>query len=498
MPTAHRRVVSSGRSRIIGSLTALAALTALAGGVVATPAALADAPITATPIAPTSPLCTPRSQPVAPGLSLVSDLAVNARLHDLTLHSGAMQRDVHVYVLLPRGYDPSTRYPVLLLLHGHGGGYKDWVDHDVAGVLDSSGRTPLITVMPDGGYDGFYSDWYGTDVLDASTRPTSPPAWESFHIRELLPWIDAHYPTIADRGHRFVAGLSMGGFGTMSYAARHPDVFGAAGSFSGAVYPDSVYPLGPIGQQEASNLPDGKPADRCIWGDPATQDVVWRDHDPTELARNLSSVRIFLASGDGIPAGRHDDPTRPNPGGMLVENAVYQENLQFGLALDARGIPHQDDFYGPGVHDWPYWRDDLGVFLDGTVRDAINDKRTPAAPPKGTFDFESAATTFSAWGWSFTAHRDVAEMTYLDRVGSHGLFVRGSGKLDVVTAALYPPNSAHSVSIRGLVPGTSTSTADAAGRLRFQVDLGPSHLTQQYLFGPVAEATFAPALVRIS
>lgn len=493
MAMARRRlVVGSALLAVIGSLGAMV------GGAVAAPAPVAGAGLAVTPIGPTSPLCTPRTQPAVSGLSLVSDVPVDARLHDLTFWSTAMQGNVHAYVLLPRGYDPSARYPVLLLLHGHGGGYQDWVNHDVRGVLDSFGRTPLITVMPDGGYDGFYSDWYGTDVLDASTRPTSPPAWETFHIRELLPWIDAHYPTLADRGHRFVAGLSMGGFGTMSYAARHPDLFGAAGSFSGAVYPDSTYPLGPLGQQEASNLPDGKPADRCIWGDPATQDVVWRDHDPTELARNLSTVRIFLASGNGVPVGRHDDPTKPSPGGVLVENAVYQENLQFALALDARGIPHHDEFYGPGVHDWSYWRDDLGVFLDDTVLDAMENEHPPPTPPYGTFDFESAARAFSVWDWSFLTHRDPVEMTYLDRVGFDGFLVRGSGRLDVVTGALYVPLSRHSVSIVGAVPSTDSLRADAAGRLHFQLDLGPSHVTQQYVFGPPAEAAFTPALVKIS
>src|SRR5205807_6226435 len=134
---------------------------------------------------------------------------------------------------------------------------------------------PVIVVMPDGGYDGFYSDWYGTDT-DGHT-PAPAPAWETFHVRELIPWVDATFPTVIGRGGRAIAGISMGGFGTMSYAARHPDVFVAAASFSGAVDPDQDYPLTPVGQTAFANGADRKPLDNCVWGDPVTEQVIWRD-----------------------------------------------------------------------------------------------------------------------------------------------------------------------------------------------------------------------------
>jgi S-formylglutathione hydrolase FrmB len=405
---------------------------------------------------------------------------------ELTFSSRAVDSVVHVNVLTPVGYDPSgaTRYPVLYLLHGHGGRYSDWVNHGVADVV--AGMNAIV-VMPEGGYDGFYSDWYGTD-LDGHTSG-SAPAWETFHIRELLPWIDLHYPTIADRQGRAVAGLSIGGFGSMSYAARHPDLFAAAAAFSGTVDPDLDWPLGPIGQGIVANLPDRKPPDNCIWGDPVTQSVVWRDHDPTELAGNLRGISLFLASGNGLP-GTFDNPARPNPGSTLTEQGIWQMNQAFDRALAQAGIAHVTDFYGNGTHDWPYWLRDLRTFLPQL-------ETTFAAKPSSLpmFDFETARAPFSIQDWMFTPHRDVTEMTYLTKVGPLGLDARGSGTLHVDTAPSFVPFRSYRLS-RAAIP--SLVVADPGGRLHFDVDLGPSHETQQYIFGPQVEATFAHAHITIS
>ena len=71
------------------------------------------------------------------------------------------------------------------------------------------------------------------------------PGWATYHVHELVPFIDASYPTVASRSARAVAGLSMGGFGAMSYAGRHPAtsghpaMFKVAASFSGAL--DMLY-----------------------------------------------------------------------------------------------------------------------------------------------------------------------------------------------------------------------------------------------------------------
>ena len=142
-------------------------------------------------VTPGSPGCVPRPAPPTPGqLTIVSEKPLDARVTDLDLHSPAMQQDVHVNVMLPAGFDPSgaTRYPVLYLLHGALGGYMDWYrDGDVEKLI---GNTPMIVVMPDDGYDGSYSDWYG--LISGASGPV--PAWETVHTRELVPFIDYSLP----------------------------------------------------------------------------------------------------------------------------------------------------------------------------------------------------------------------------------------------------------------------------------------------------------------
>jgi len=85
----------------------------------------------------------------------------------------------------------------------------------------------VLVVMPEGGPVGWYSDWWNHGA-------GGPPAWETFHLRELRQVLEAGHGA-GDR--RVIAGLSMGGFGALSYAARQPGLFHAVASYSGAVHP---------------------------------------------------------------------------------------------------------------------------------------------------------------------------------------------------------------------------------------------------------------------
>src|SRR6266581_2669662 len=123
--------------------------------------------------------------------------------------AGLVVPDSTVRVLLPTDYDGHRRYPVLYLLHGAGDTFATWSER--TDVQDFSAQFPLIIVMPDGGHDanaGFYSDW-----ADGSRQ------WETFHTSVLKKYIDRHFRTMSSWKHRAAAGLSMGGFGAMSYAA---------------------------------------------------------------------------------------------------------------------------------------------------------------------------------------------------------------------------------------------------------------------------------------
>src|SRR5205823_3466123 len=156
--------------------------------------------------------------------------------------------------------------------------------------------------------------------------------------------------------HGAVAGLSMGGFGAMSYAARHRGLFRAAASFSGAVDTRYVEPASGIGFNIFHDT-FGTPDDR-VWGNQVTDEATWRAHNPTDRAADLGGVELFVATGTGTPGGpAGDDPS--NPGGYFIEQVIFQMNLSFGRALDAAGVPSHRDFYLGGYHGWPYWEREL-------------------------------------------------------------------------------------------------------------------------------------------
>ena len=273
---------------------------------------------------------------------------------DIPVPQGLIVPESHVRVFLPAGYATSGKsYPVLYLLHGAGDTYKTWSSN--TDVYELTASLDLIVVMPDGGRNseaGWYSDW-----ADGSRQ------WETFHIGVLVPYVDANFRT---NGKRVIAGLSMGGFGAMHYAARHPELFGAVASFSGAL--DTLYGF-PVSGVAFAALHDmfGTPNDN-VWGNQISDEKNWEDNNPASRVAKLKCTPLFLASGDGIPAasaasplvggpGSHEDPA--NPGGYLIEAFIFQLNLSFVLHLDLAGVTHTDWFYPGGHHDWPYWQEDL-------------------------------------------------------------------------------------------------------------------------------------------
>ena len=425
-------------------------------------AAAAAAPAQAQTVTAGTPYCVLAPTPEI-GLTEVAR-SQEGRVVSLELDSSAMGRVMEAKVLLPPKFKPNREYPVLYLFHGSLGEEGDWLAlGDAERIV---GNRDLIVVMADGGRMGSFSDWYGTVAGEGARAP----AWESFHVRELIPYVDATFPTIGDASGRFIAGLSSGGHGAMKYAAQNPGLFGAAGEFSGAVDTTISYPVYPAASQVVWLLgldPQNRPLSHCTWGDFVAQQVVWRDNNPTYLAENLEGTHLYLASGDGNP-GELDEE---GAGFDAVEWTTYQMNQGLKIALDAEQIPHTDDFYGAGTHTWPYWKRDLERFL-AWLEPKIGD---PVAAP-AAFDARTARTRLSAWGWDFAMRRDAREFVYLDEVSRDGLTATGSGQLDVTTAPLYAAGATCQVD-------GAPVQADAVGRLRFTVDLGPSHTTQQLVFG---------------
>lgn len=410
------------------------------------------------------PDCVSRTEPIRTGVAEVGRTK-DGRLLTVRLRSRAMGDVENVNVLLPRGYGRGDRrYPVLYLLHGAAGSYSDWIDHGAKPIV---GGLRAIVVMPDGGSDGAYSDWQAAPA--GSDEPF--PAYESYYLDELMPWVRSALRARTGPANTAVAGLSMGGHGAMKLAAEHPGTFGFAGSFSGAVNPS--LPLYQSLIQE------------CKWGDPAVDEVVWRDNDPTETPSNLRGVSLFIRSGDGTP-GPHD------PGGNgtdIVETVVKMMNDAFVAALDAAGVRGVDVAFGPGTHTWPYWEDDLREFV-GWLAPQLG---KPLRPPH-RIDVESAHDEVGVWGWDLLTHRDVREFLYIGITGRRELDLTGSGKVDVTSPAQYRPGARYVLS--GSV--RRTIRASNRGRLSFTVRLGPSHTVQQTEFGDDATAGWRSASIGIA
>ena len=139
----------------------------------------------------------------------------------LYFRSQSLGRDVRYRVFLPENYKGGGSFPVLYLLHGLYGDYLNW---DTRTGLENYARNlPLIIVMPDAG-----NSWY----TNSATVPADK--FEDYIAKDLVPEIDEKYHTIADRHQRAIAGLSMGGYGTIKFALKYPDLFIFAGSLSGA------------------------------------------------------------------------------------------------------------------------------------------------------------------------------------------------------------------------------------------------------------------------
>lgn len=277
------------------------------------------------------------------GIEVTRQVWLSDRLVDLRVGSDALWGPEGLRILLPGAYDAerSDGYPVLYLLHGGLGGFRDWTD--VGHVAALTEGVDLIVVMPSGGVGGWYRDWHNFGRSGA-------PCWERFHTEQLLGWVDAQLATRAERSGRVIAGQSMGGFGALGYAARHPDRFAGAVSFSGAV--NTRFPLVRslicVSSLAHRRLPF------AINALPGIGRADWDAHNPWSLAESLRGMHVAITTGNGRPTRwrRAGDP-RPKD---LQEHQVRAMTLSLHERLDTLGIDHTFRDYGNIGHTFENWR----------------------------------------------------------------------------------------------------------------------------------------------
>ena len=260
-------------------------------------------------------------------------MAQNGKVYDeLSLKSKILGMDRKYAIYLPPGYETSQRsYPVLYLLHGGGDDQTGWVQfgevqHITDKAIAEGMATPMIIVMPDA----------NTGKRGYSNNATGTWRYEDFFFQEFMPFIEKAYRIKADKHYRAVAGLSMGGDGTFTYALHHPELFSSACPLSAGT--------GPLTMEDAkTRLTKETPgiSDQDITAYYNRQSVlVLVNNMPDTLKK---AVRWYIDVGD--------------------DDFLYEGNSLVHIAMRKKDIPHEFRTRD-GAHNWTYWRTALPAVLE--------------------------------------------------------------------------------------------------------------------------------------
>lgn len=248
---------------------------------------------------------------------------------------GVTERDYTIY--LPKSYATQLdrRYPVLYLLHGGAGGaFSDWMERArlegfANEIIDSGNACEMIIVCPDGRYRD-NAMWFNMEGWPA----------EDHFFRELIPYVDSTYRTLNDKKHRAVAGLSMGGGGSLFYAISHPDMFSAVYAVSSYVEPlDRISAPRPDWSQtevEKNNI------------------IHLFDSATPEQVAKWNKLNWFIDCGD-------DDFT-------------YDSNIRMIAAMRKQQIPYQLRIRDGG-HTWQYWMTSLYLMLPFVSQSFVTEEK---------------------------------------------------------------------------------------------------------------------------
>ncbi|MBP6285744.1 MAG: esterase family protein [Ferruginibacter sp.] len=247
----------------------------------------------------------------------------------VSIYSSSMHRQIKAVLIKPGSYqNKSKRFPVVYLLHGYDGWYSNWIIR--APELKNHADTyQTIIVCP----DGAVSSWYFDSPVDKNYR------YETYITVDVVRYVDKNYRTIADRNHRAITGLSMGGHGALFLALRHSNIFGAAGSMSGGL------DLKEVGYR--FDLP------KRI-GDTVRYAKNWQDLSILGLAEKYTGTKLKIIFDCG------------------VNDIFIGGNRRLHQKMLALKIPHQYTERA-GAHNWDYWRSSVPYHL-AFFRDFFNKK----------------------------------------------------------------------------------------------------------------------------
>jgi len=254
---------------------------------------------------------------------------------DLSMKSKILNSERKYAVYLPPDYNTSQRsYPVLYLLHGSGDDQTGWIQfgevlHIADRAIQDGSATPMIIIMPDAntGRRGYSNDILGTW------------RYEDFFFEEFIPYVEKTYRIKSEKRYRAIAGLSMGGEGTFTYALHHPEIFSSACPLSAATGPlkleETRKSLQRFSPTPIDNIPD------------SLIEAYYKRQSVLALIESISddkkkSVRWYIDCGD--------------------DDFLYEGNALVHIAMRKKEIPHEFRTRDGG-HNWTYWRESLPEVL---------------------------------------------------------------------------------------------------------------------------------------
>ncbi|MFT4787170.1 MAG: enterochelin esterase-like enzyme [Cyclobacteriaceae bacterium] len=268
-------------------------------------------------------------------LALISARAQSTVQENHTIKSRILQQEINYTIYLPEGYNSSVRdYPVLYLLHGFTDDHTAWIQYGMMQHLTdqaiSSGEAlEMIVVMPDADLT-----WY-INTFDGYR-------YEDFFIQEFIPYIERSYRIRAQKAYRAIAGLSMGGHGSLLYALKYPELFVASAPLSASVRSNEEFIA--MSDEQWDNmfaLPFGKNKGKDRITDHLKANTALNIINQ-RTAAELSQVRYYIDCGD-------DD------------HLIYC-NMELHKALKRKFVDHEFRVRDGG-HEWSYWRSALPEVL---------------------------------------------------------------------------------------------------------------------------------------
>ena len=268
----------------------------------------------------------------------LSTHAATGRVECNSVPSKILARAVPYCVVLPPSFDAdkSRHFPVLYFLHGLGDNEQFLVHSGMWNVVedmrDKHELKDFLIATPDGG-SGFY-----INSKDGKRR------YEDFLIEEFLPFIEKRYRVSPGRAYRAVGGVSMGGYGALHLAFRHPQLFSSVTAHSAALV-ESIPVFAADAQRSLHTRVFGG-----AFGNPLDP-AFWQQNSPLILARsaNLAGLKIYFDCGE-------------------------QDDYHFELGASAldkiltgRHIPHEFHLY-PGIHDYTYFAAHIPASLSFTSK----------------------------------------------------------------------------------------------------------------------------------